>query len=53
MANRVIELLRSLCKERFALISDGDIDVIFGASLVSTKLNELNCNNSIESISFY
>jgi hypothetical protein len=52
MASRVVELLRSFCREKFALISDGDIDGILGASLVSIKLYELGCHGNVESISY-
>jgi hypothetical protein len=53
LIRKVVEPLRNFCRERFALIFDEDIDDMFGASLVPMKLNDLNCNNNIESISFY
>lgn len=52
MAKEVIELLKSFCRERFALISDGDIDGILGASLVSMKLDEIGCYGNMISIDF-
>jgi hypothetical protein len=52
LIREVVELLRNFCRERFALISDGDIDGILGASLVSMKLYELGCYDNVESISY-
>jgi hypothetical protein len=52
LIREVVELLRSFCRERFTIISDGDIDGILGASLVSMKLYELGCYDNVESISY-
>jgi hypothetical protein len=49
LTNTTGELLRNICRERFVPIYNDDIDVIFGASLASTKLSEPSCNNNIES----
>jgi hypothetical protein len=50
LTNATGELLRNICRERFVPIYGDDIDVIFGASLASTKLNEPSCNNNIKII---